>query len=95
MVTLCYINEGDKDKPLVTIFTQQDVEPWGELSFSYSGVTDEDIAVSIIFVRALKLRYLTFCHLNRLPIELMKAQFTRSVSAEHQGVGVSCSSKFC
>ncbi|KIM81938.1 hypothetical protein PILCRDRAFT_786098 [Piloderma croceum F 1598] len=60
MVTLCYINEGDKDKPLVTIFTQQDVEPWGELSFCYSGITDEDIAVSIIFVRALKLRYLTF-----------------------------------
>jgi len=59
MVTLCYINEGDKDKPLVTIFTQQDVEPWGELSFCYSGITDEDIAASIIFARALNLRFLS------------------------------------
>jgi hypothetical protein len=52
MITLCYINEGDKEKPFLTIFTQQDVEPWGELSFSYSGISDEDIAASTIFVHA-------------------------------------------
>jgi histone-lysine N-methyltransferase SUV39H len=53
MITLCYINEGDKDKPLIVIFTQQDVEPWGELSFSYSGVSDEDVAVITNFLSLL------------------------------------------
>jgi histone-lysine N-methyltransferase SUV39H len=48
MITSCYINDGDQEKPLLVVFTQQDVEPWGELSFSYSGVSDEDVAVSTI-----------------------------------------------
>jgi histone-lysine N-methyltransferase SUV39H len=55
MTTSCYINDGDKEKPLIVIFTQQDIEPWGELSFSYSGVSDEDIEASDIPVHALQL----------------------------------------
>jgi|ERR1700734_3722454 hypothetical protein len=46
MITSCYINDGDMEKPLLTVFTQEDVEPWGELCFSYSGpVPEEDVAV--------------------------------------------------
>ena len=50
MITHCYINDGDPEKPLLTVFTQEDVEPWGELCFSYNGAPDEDVTVSILFV---------------------------------------------
>ncbi|PCH43681.1 SET domain-containing protein, partial [Wolfiporia cocos MD-104 SS10] len=41
----CYINEANVDKPLLTIFTCQDVHPGEELCFSYFGemVDDEEI----------------------------------------------------
>jgi hypothetical protein len=46
MITSCYINDGDMEKPLLTVFAQEDIEPWGELCFSYSGpVSEEDVAV--------------------------------------------------
>jgi len=46
MITSCYINDGDIEKPLLAVFTQEDVGPWGELCFSYSGpVPEEDTAV--------------------------------------------------
>lgn len=47
MILCCYINDGDMEKPLLTVFTLQDVEAWGELSFSYSGVSDEDVDVAV------------------------------------------------
>ncbi|EJF65048.1 SET domain-containing protein [Dichomitus squalens] len=37
-----YINESNIDKPLLTIFTIKDVEPYEELCFSYFGVDEED-----------------------------------------------------
>jgi len=46
MITSCYINDGDIEKPLLAVFTQDDVEAWGELYFSYSGpVSEEDVTV--------------------------------------------------
>jgi hypothetical protein len=46
MITSCYINDGDIEKPLLAVFTQDDVEAWEELCFSYSGpVSEEDVVV--------------------------------------------------
>lgn len=39
----CYINEANIEKPLLTIFTRRDVEPFEELSFSYMGCIDDDM----------------------------------------------------
>jgi histone-lysine N-methyltransferase SUV39H len=48
MITSCYINDGDIEKPLLTVFTQEDIEPWEELCFSYYGpVSEEDLAVCV------------------------------------------------
>lgn len=38
----CYINEGNIDKPLLTVFARRDIEPGEELCFSYSGDPDDD-----------------------------------------------------
>ncbi|EPQ57399.1 SET domain-containing protein, partial [Gloeophyllum trabeum ATCC 11539] len=38
----CYINEGNIEKPLLTVFTRRDVEAYEELCFSYTGPPDED-----------------------------------------------------
>lgn len=38
----CYIDEGNLDKPLLTIFTLRDVAPGEELCFSYFGRPDGD-----------------------------------------------------
>jgi histone-lysine N-methyltransferase SUV39H len=38
----CYINEANIDKPLLTVFTKLDVEPFEELCFSYLGCIDDD-----------------------------------------------------
>lgn len=38
----CYINEANIEKPLLTVFTKLDVEPFEELCFSYLGCIDED-----------------------------------------------------
>ena len=43
----CYIDDADVDKPLLTVFTTREVEPWEELCFSYYG----DIDVSADAVR--------------------------------------------
>jgi len=48
MITHCYINDGDVEKPLLTVFTQEDVEAWGELCFSYNGAPDEDVTVAAV-----------------------------------------------
>ncbi|KAG1884046.1 hypothetical protein F4604DRAFT_1734514 [Suillus subluteus] len=42
-ITPCYINEANLEKPLLTIFTRRDVEPFEELSFSYMGCIDDDM----------------------------------------------------
>jgi len=47
MITHCYINDGDVEKPLLTVFTLEDVEAWGELCFSYNGAPDEDVTVRV------------------------------------------------
>lgn len=49
MITSCYINEGDIEKPLLTIFALEDIEPNQELSFSYSGEgeNDEDVVNAV------------------------------------------------
>ncbi|KZP30046.1 SET domain-containing protein [Athelia psychrophila] len=41
MILCCYINEGDIERPLLTIFSMVDIEPNEELSFSYSGAPDD------------------------------------------------------
>ncbi|EGO23477.1 hypothetical protein SERLADRAFT_391489 [Serpula lacrymans var. lacrymans S7.9] len=41
-IVACYINEANIDKPLLTVFTSRDVEPYEELCFSYAGIDDED-----------------------------------------------------
>ncbi|KAI0633592.1 SET domain-containing protein [Trametes polyzona] len=41
-INACYINEGNLDKPLLTIFTCRDVEPYEELCFSYFGPMDDE-----------------------------------------------------
>ncbi|KAF9462519.1 hypothetical protein BDZ94DRAFT_1165708 [Collybia nuda] len=38
----CYVNESNLDKPLLTVFTRRDIEPFEELCFSYSGDYLED-----------------------------------------------------
>ncbi|KAI0665962.1 hypothetical protein C8Q78DRAFT_985350 [Trametes maxima] len=44
VINACYINEANLDKPLLTIFTSRDVDPYEELCFSYFGpVDDEDL----------------------------------------------------
>lgn len=50
MIVLCYINDGDMDKPLLTVFTKYDVEPWAELSFSYSGLNDEEVDTAVCMI---------------------------------------------
>ena len=48
MITSCYINNGDMEKPLLMVFTQEDVRAWGELCFSYSGpVSEKDVEVHV------------------------------------------------
>ncbi|KAI0823450.1 SET domain-containing protein [Trametes gibbosa] len=42
IIVACYINEANLDKPLLTIFTCRDVEPYEELCFSYLGQLDDD-----------------------------------------------------
>ena len=69
----------------MVIFTQQDVAPWAELSFSYSGVSDEDIAASII-LSMLHSMTNNVRYSNRLQIEQMKAQFMLNVVAERRDV---------
>lgn len=51
MILSCYINEGDPARPLLTIFSMVDIEPNEELSFSYSGPSDDEVeeAVSRLF----------------------------------------------
>ncbi|KAG1739455.1 uncharacterized protein EDB91DRAFT_1053752 [Suillus paluster] len=41
-IVACYINEGSIEKPLLTVFTKREVEPFEELSFSYMGTIDDD-----------------------------------------------------
>ncbi|OBZ68122.1 Histone-lysine N-methyltransferase, H3 lysine-9 specific [Grifola frondosa] len=41
-INACYINDANMEKPLLTIFTKRDVEPYEELCFSYFGDPDED-----------------------------------------------------
>ncbi|KIJ60316.1 hypothetical protein HYDPIDRAFT_97177, partial [Hydnomerulius pinastri MD-312] len=36
-IVACHINDADVNKPLLTIFTIRDVDPWEELCFSYYG----------------------------------------------------------
>ncbi|PIL36073.1 histone methyltransferase [Ganoderma sinense ZZ0214-1] len=38
-----YINESNIDKPLLTIFTIRDVEPYEELCFDYNGASDDPV----------------------------------------------------
>lgn len=38
----CYINEANIEKPLLTVFTKREVEPFEELSFSYMGCIDDE-----------------------------------------------------
>ncbi|EIW62724.1 SET domain-containing protein [Trametes versicolor FP-101664 SS1] len=45
VIVACYINEGNLDKALLTIFTNRDVEPYEELCFSYFGTPDDDMGV--------------------------------------------------
>ncbi len=45
VIVACYINEGNLDKALLTIFTNRDVEPFEELCFSYFGTPDDDMGV--------------------------------------------------
>lgn len=40
VIVAAYINEANLDKPLLTIFTQKDVEADEELCFSYFGEPD-------------------------------------------------------
>ncbi|KZT28936.1 SET domain-containing protein [Neolentinus lepideus HHB14362 ss-1] len=37
----CYVNEGNLEKPLFTVFTLHDVQPYEELCFSYRGLDDD------------------------------------------------------
>jgi [histone H3]-lysine9 N-trimethyltransferase SUV39H len=40
----CYVNEANLDKPFLALFTRRDVQPWEELSFSYTGYeSDEEV----------------------------------------------------
>ncbi|KAI0000464.1 hypothetical protein BJV77DRAFT_939222 [Russula vinacea] len=40
----CYTNEANLDKPLLALFTRREVQPWEELSFSYTGYdSDEEV----------------------------------------------------
>jgi hypothetical protein len=40
----CYTNEANLDKPLLALFTRCEVQPWEELSFSYTGYdSDEEV----------------------------------------------------
>ncbi|KAG2128685.1 hypothetical protein DEU56DRAFT_741748 [Suillus clintonianus] len=43
-INACYINEANIEKPLLTVFTKREVEPFEELSFSYMGNIDDDAA---------------------------------------------------
>ncbi|KAI8993916.1 SET domain-containing protein, partial [Trametes punicea] len=45
VINACYINEANMDKPLLTIFTCRDVEPFEELCFSYFGQPDDDMGI--------------------------------------------------
>ncbi|KAI0759836.1 SET domain-containing protein [Trametes elegans] len=47
VINACYINEANLDKPLLTIFTCRDVEPFEELCFSYFGEPDDDTGVEV------------------------------------------------
>ena len=47
IIALCYINDADINKPLLAIFTTQDISPWGELCFSYAGFPDDQVEVSV------------------------------------------------
>ncbi|THH16578.1 hypothetical protein EW146_g4087 [Bondarzewia mesenterica] len=40
-INACYINEANLDKPLLTVFTCRDVDPFEELCFSYHGNPDD------------------------------------------------------
>ncbi|KAI0368276.1 SET domain-containing protein [Pilatotrama ljubarskyi] len=44
VINACYINEANLEKPLLTIFTCRDVEPYEELCFSYFGTPDDEDA---------------------------------------------------
>ncbi|TDL21679.1 SET domain-containing protein [Rickenella mellea] len=42
LINACYINEANIDKPLMTLFTQRDINENEELTFSYYGDPDDD-----------------------------------------------------
>ena len=37
----CYINEGNIQKPLLSVFTRRDIEPYEEICFNYQGIYDD------------------------------------------------------
>ena len=38
----CYINEGNIEKPLLTVFSRRDIEPFEEICFNYQGKYDDE-----------------------------------------------------
>lgn len=67
IITLCYINDADINKPLLAIFTTQDINAWGELCFSYAGFPDDQVEVSILLNFTVSLT-------NRVTIRLLSNQ---------------------
>lgn len=45
-IIACHIDDADVDKPLLAVFTTQEVEPWEELCFSYYG--DIDVSGDVV-----------------------------------------------